>query len=104
MDFTFYFTVIFLSSNIIYSLRLPFWANMLIMTLISFFLVLQSLWSVILDKHFNSKLYFYAAIIAVGVGELSMVLSFWPIENASFSLLLSATYYSLVGVIQQYLS
>jgi len=95
--------VIFLTSNIIYSLRLPFWANMLIMTIISFFLAMQSLWSVNLEKHFNKELYLYSLIIAVGVGELSMALSFWPIENASFSLFLSASYYSLVGVVQQHI-
>src|SRR3989338_678415 len=95
--------VIFLSANVIYSLRLPFWANMIIMTIISFFLALQSLWSVKLNKHFDKKLYFYAITVAVGVGELSMALSFWPIENASFSLFLSASFYSLVGVIQQHI-
>ena len=93
--------VIFLTANIIYSLRFPYWVNMLIMSAISFFLAIQSLWSVKLQKKLDSEIYLFALTIAVGVGELSMALSFWPVENASFSLLLSASYYSLVGVIQQ---
>lgn len=96
-------TVIFLSSNIIYSLSLPYFLNLILISLISFFLALQSLWSINLNKQLNKDLIFYAFIVGLGAGELALALSFWPIENATFSLLLSATFYILVGVIQQYL-
>ena len=97
-------TVIFLSSNIIYSLRVPFYLNMPLITIIGFFLALQSLWSINLDKKIESSLIIFALVVGIGVGELAMALSFWPIENASFSLLIAATYYAMVGVIQQRIS
>ncbi|KKS96677.1 MAG: hypothetical protein UV73_C0009G0028 [Candidatus Gottesmanbacteria bacterium GW2011_GWA2_43_14] len=95
-------TVIFLSANIIYSLRLGFMSNALILTLLSFFLGLQSLWSVKPESRFSQRFFIHALVIAFGVGELSLALSFWPIENASYSLLIAAAYYSLVGIIQQH--
>lgn len=97
-------TVIFLTANIIYSLRLGFMANAIILAVISFFLSLQSLWSVKVENRLSPRLITHAAVIAACIGELSLALSFWPIENASYSLLIAAAYYSLVGIIQQYLN
>ena len=97
-------TVIFLSANIIYSLRMPFWANMIFLTSVGFLLALQSLLSVDLGKKLSKEVILFATIVGVGVGELSLALSFWPIQNASFSLLISATFYAMVGIIQQRLS
>jgi len=96
--------IVFLSANIIYSLRLPFWANFLLLTLISFFLALQSLWTINLDKKLGNELIMFSLIVAVGIGEMSMALSFWPITTPSFSLLISASFYTVVGIIQQYLA
>ena len=97
-------TVIFLTANIIYSLRLGFMANAISLAVISFFLSLQSLWSVKPENRLSPRLITHAFVIAACVGELSLALSFWPIENASYSLLIAAAYYSLVGIIQQYLN
>ena len=97
-------TVIFLTANIIYSLRLGFMANAIILAVISFFLSLQSLWSVKVENRLSPRLITHACVIAACIGELSLALSFWPIENASYSLLIAAAYYSLVGIIQQYLN
>ena len=97
-------TVIFLSANIIYSFRLPFWANFLLLSFISFLLAMQSLWSINLDKKLNFELILFSVFAGVGIGELSMSLSFWPITSPSFSLLICATFYAMVGIIQQYLA
>lgn len=94
--------VIFLSSNVAYSLRLSFWQNALILTPISFVLAVQSIWSVTLEEKLSKNLVLYAGIIAVSIGELSMVLSFWPIVNAAYSLFLTSLYYSLLGIVQHY--
>lgn len=95
--------VIFLTSNIIYSLRLPFGLNLIFTSIVSFILSLQSLWSVKLDDRLSKRLLVFSGIISLGVGEMALVLSFWPVGNSSFSLLLTATYYSLVGIFQQYI-
>lgn len=97
-------TIIFFSVNIIYSLRLPFYVNMALISFVCFIMAIQSLWSVNLDKNLSRELIFLSVIVGLGAGELSLALSFWPVENSSFSLLIAATFYSLVGVIQQYLA
>lgn len=95
--------IIFLFSNIIYSLRLPFGQNFLVMFVIIFILSLQSLWSIKLENKFTKQLLIFSFIISLGIGELSSVLSFWPVGNSSFSLLTTSTYYVLIGTLQQYL-
>ena len=97
-------TVVFLSATVIFSLSLPFYLNFLTIFTICFFLSLQSFWSVGLPKKLTNELILYSLIVALGAGELALAFSFWPVENATFSLMISATYYSLVGVVQQYLS
>lgn len=95
--------VVFLTSNIIYSLRLPFGFNFIMTSLICFILTLQSLWSVKLDERLSRKLLAYSGVVGLGVGEMALVLSFWPVGNSSFSLLMTATYYTIVGLFQQHL-
>ena len=95
--------VVFLSSNIVYSLRLPFWMNLFVLGLICSVLAMQSLWSVKLEEKLTKPLYIYSfLVVGLGVGELALVLSFWPVPNASYSLLITASYYALVGIVQQY--
>lgn len=92
--------VIFLSSNIVFSLRLPFYFNFLLVSLFAFILSLQSLWSVNLDPVISRKILRYCLMVGLAVGELALVLSFWPIENATYSLLITCTYYVLIGILQ----
>lgn len=94
--------IIFLLSNIIYSLRLNYFYNVMMIAVISFVLSLQSLWSVKLEAKLDRVFLLYAFIISLGVGELALSLAFWPVDIALYSLLLTAGYYSLTGIIQQY--
>lgn len=94
--------IIFLLSNIIYSLRLNYFYNVIIIITLSFILALQSLWSVKLEAKLDRFFLLYAFIISIGVGELALSLSFWPVDIALYSLLLTAGYYCLTEIIQQY--
>lgn len=95
--------VIFLSSNIIYSLRLPYWQNILLFIPIIFILALQSFWSITLEAKLSRNIIIYSGVVSLGIGELAHVLSFWPMENAAFSLQVTASTYALIGIIQQHL-
>jgi hypothetical protein len=95
--------VLFLFSIIIYSLRLPFYLNFLVFIPITFFLALQSLWSMQLDSFISRRLFFYTGIVCWGIGSLSSALSFWPLGNSAYALFITASYYCLVSVIQLYL-
>lgn len=94
--------VVFLSANIVYSLRLAFWQNALILGLLNFILALQSLWAIKLEEKLSKVLILYGFIVAMGITQIAFVLSFWPVENASYSLFITASYYAMVGIFQQY--
>jgi hypothetical protein len=96
--------VVFLCSNIVYSFRLSGIFNMLILSIITFILAIQSVWSVKLEQKIESYLLIYSLVVAVAIGELAMALSFWPIENASYSLLITAGFYTMISLIQQHLT
>lgn len=94
--------IVFFTSNIVFSLKLPFWMSPLIIFPIIFLLALQSLWSVKLEDKISRQIFIYTLVISMGVGELTIVLSFWPIQIATAALLITSSYYALVGPIQQY--
>lgn len=95
--------IVFLTSSLVFSFRLWYWQNALIISVVAFCLALQSLWSITLEQKLSSSLLFYSLTVALAVGELAGIFSFWPISNASFSLMIAAGYYGLVGLIQHQL-
>lgn len=96
--------VIFLGTSVIFSLRLSFWQNILLFFPLIFLLSLQSLWSVKLEAAISKEILLYALGISLGVGEVSLVLSFWPVQIATVSLFIAAGFYALTGICQLYLS
>lgn len=92
--------VIFLSSNILYSFRLPFWLNTIIIGIFVYFLALQSLWSITLETKISGKILKYGGVVSLLMGEATLVLSFWPMTNASYSLFMATCFYVLVGLFQ----
>lgn len=96
--------VLFLSSNILYSLRLPYWGNFGLMAIYVYCLALQSLWSITLEDKISRKLFFYSGIISLLMGEAALVLSFWPLTISSYSLFMATCFYVLVGLFQHELT
>lgn len=95
--------VVFLSVTIIFSTRSISLINMIEIIPLVFILSLQSLWSVNLVEKITFELILYSAVVALSIGELAFALSFWPIQVSTAALLMTATYYSLVGIIQQHI-
>jgi hypothetical protein len=95
------FTSILLSS-VIFSLNLEFYWNFILVTLISFPLILQSLWSVKVEK-VNALIIIYSVIIAFLLGEVALSLSFWQTSPFIRSLFLNTIGYVLLGILQDYL-
>jgi hypothetical protein len=92
--------VLYLCATVVYSLRLPFWSNFIIITPVSIILSLQFLWTAKLESSLTKPNILYSIIIGLGVGEMASVLSFWPILSPSFSLLLTAFFYTFAGIVQ----
>lgn len=98
--------IMFFSTVVIYSLRVPFWINMIILASLSFILALQSLWTVKLETRFTKQLLIFSGVIGLTIGEIVGILSFWPIFKSSGmaigALFINSVFYSIVGLTQQY--
>lgn len=96
------FTV-FLFFSVIFSLHLSFSENLLLVFMVSFPAVLQSLWAMKLLEKLDFEIIFYTLVISLGLAELALVFSFWPMPTIIEALFLTTIFYSLVGIVQQHL-
>lgn len=85
----------------IFSLRLQFWLNFILVFLATFPLVLQSLWSVKLEERISRKVFFHTLFISLVSAETALFLSFWPVTIATGSLFLTTALYVLLGISQE---
>jgi len=93
----------FLLVQTVMAFRFPFYMNALFVGIISFLLVLQSLWSVVLDVRIGRRVIDITVAISIILTELSWLFSFWPTQSTLIVLCLTTTIYSTVGMAQQYL-
>jgi hypothetical protein len=90
-------------TNTIYSLRMPFYLNGLLVGLSHFPLVLMSLWSVELKQQVTKELVVYSVMTTLVLTELSIILSFFPFSTWNFSLLIMAVLYIMLGILHNFL-
>lgn len=86
----------------IFSFRLSFWANGLLIFLVSLPLFLQGLWTVGLEKRVDRKLALYTVVLSLVLAEAAILISFWPVNVASGSLFLISVMYIVLGLSQQH--
>jgi len=97
------FTV-FLLYDTVFSFRLAFYSNALLVFLISFFLFLNGIWSVNLEDKINGQILLYSLVLSLGMGEIALILSFWPTAITLGSLFLTSLVYVSLGTVQAKLS
>lgn len=90
----------FLLFDTILSLRQPVYVNFFLVFLISFPLILQSLWVIPLSSHVSKKLFIYTSILSLIMAQISMLLYFWPVKVVVGSLFLTTVMYILLGLAQ----
>lgn len=95
--------VLFLFINIILSFHLPLWENFLATVCISVLLYIQFFWSVTLEEKLSKKILLYSICCGIGVGELSLVFSFWPVKTTIEALFMTSIFYTFAGIVQEYL-
>lgn len=95
--------VAFLIFNILFSLRQNFLVNGLGAGIITFPLALQFLWTIKLDLVLEKQVLANSAFIALLMFELAIILSFIPLRTSISALLLSACYYSFIGLTTAYM-
>lgn len=94
----------FLLYDTIFSFRLPFYFNAILVFCISAFLFLHGVWSVDLEEKVSPKVIHFSLLFSLGLGEIAFILSFWPISIALASLFLTSLVYVLLGLAQAYFS
>lgn len=90
--------VFFLLTNIIFSLRLHPLLSPIAIFAISFLLNFQSLWIYSLSKEFLRQDALLSVLIALCLGELSLVLNMWPVDASIYSIFLTGIFYPYSGL------
>jgi len=101
----FLFTLItsFFLFNVAFAFNLLFFINGLLVFGISFPLILHILWSLEMEERLKFNTIAYSLILALCLGEIALVLSFWPMVTIIWSLTLSSLTYVLLGLSTSYL-
>lgn len=90
----------FLLFNTVFSFHFPSYVNALLVFMITTPLVLQSLWSVVLEERFTLSFIAPTFIVSFLLSQFSFILSLWPINTTILALFLTTLLYSLLGVLQ----
>jgi hypothetical protein len=101
----FLFTLItsFFLFNVVFAFNLLFVVNAILVFIISFPLILHVLWSLAMEERLKPETLVYAGIMSLSLGEIALVLSFWPMVTIIWSLTLSSFTYILLGLSTNYL-
>ncbi len=93
----------FLIVQTILAFRLDALPNMIFVSFFSFFLIFQSLWAIELEEIVGRKVVAISVVLTILLAELSWVFSFWPVSRTLVALFMTTFFYSTVGMAQQYL-
>ena len=94
----------FLLIQSVMAFRFPFFVNAPLVAVVSFFLAFQSLWSAVLEDRVSRRVWRLSFVVALSLGELSWLFSFWPTQSTLTVLFLTTCFYGIVGMGQQYLA
>lgn len=90
----------FLIYDTIFSFRLEFYYNFLLVFVSSFLFFLHGVWSVSLEEKISKKTLLFSLSISLGIGQIALILSFWPSSITLISLFLCSIIYVTLGLIQ----
>ena len=91
--------VLFLASNVIFTLRLPFYVSPIAIFAITFLLNFQSLWIYSLSRDFIPETIFLSALLSLCLMELAFVLNLWPINASLYSIFIAGIFYAYSGLV-----
>ncbi len=92
-----------LLTNTIFSLRLPFWGNGLLVGLVHLPLIFMSLWSVNLEDFIAKDILVYSLLIGLFLMEFALILSLIPISLWNASLFVTGLVYLILGILHSFL-
>lgn len=86
--------------NVLFSLHMPFYLEVLGVAVIVLPLYLVTLWSFELTDFISRRVFSYSAIFTLVSCELALVLTFWPITPINAGLVIATVMYVLLGLTQ----
>ncbi|KKR25291.1 MAG: hypothetical protein A3C27_00810 [Candidatus Levybacteria bacterium RIFCSPHIGHO2_02_FULL_39_36] len=95
--------VLFLLTNIVFSLRLPIYISPILVFTIAFLLNFQSLWFYSLSSESIREIFFFSGLISLCLAELSLILNMWPINASIYSIFLTGIFYAYSGLTHAWL-
>ncbi|MBI2022924.1 hypothetical protein HYS97_03695 [Candidatus Daviesbacteria bacterium] len=102
VNFVFTILTSILLISVLYAFELQFYWNAILVIIVSFFLSLQVLWSIDMDKITSQNL-IYSFLMALIAGELALALSFWPSHPIVKAILLSTILYICVEIVIEHI-
>lgn len=102
---SFLFTLLsaFFIYHVIFAFNLFFLWNGLVVTIISFPLILQVLWSIGMEDRISGAVFAQSIILGLILGEFALIFSFWPTNATIWALVLSSAMYVILGLSTQHL-
>lgn len=92
-----------LLANTIFSLRLPFFVNGILVGLAHFPLTFTLLWSTRLENKIEQDSISFSLILSLILAELAVILSFFPLGIWYYALFIMSVFYMGFGLLQSYM-
>ena len=92
-----------LFTNAIFSLRLPFYGNALLVGVIHWPIIFMSLWSMKLEEFINKEILVYSSLFTLVIMELVVLLSFVPMQIWNSALFIMSFLYVGLGILHSFL-
>lgn len=92
-----------LFSNTVFSLKLPFYLNTLLIGLVHFPLIFMLLWSVNLENRVEKDIIGFSLVLTLVLMELALVLSFFPLGIWFYALFIMSFFYIGIGLMQSFI-
>lgn len=103
INFFYQAVIFFLFYNVLFSFKYNFLYNMIGAGIGTFLLSLQLFWSIRLNRYLEKEVLAYSLFTALLMAEVSLAVSFLPLRTAVYALFLTATYYSVTGIIHHHM-
>ncbi|OGH17016.1 MAG: hypothetical protein A3C30_02070 [Candidatus Levybacteria bacterium RIFCSPHIGHO2_02_FULL_40_18] len=98
VSFVLTIVVLFLLTNIIFSLRLSFFITPIVISILTFLLNFQSLWVYSLSREFIRESFISSLLVSLALGQLAFVLNLWPVTAAIYSIFITGIFYAYSGL------
>lgn len=92
----------FFLSNVILSLDFPLIPTVVLIFLVSFFLILHSIWTYTLEK-LNWAQIAWASLLSLCLMDIAFILWFWPSSPIFLAIFLTGFFYTVVGLFHVWL-